>query len=80
MNSKIIQLFGIVFLMLAVSYPIMRMSGSQDADLPAYGALIISLIMIMMIYFRMMILEKKLNELKDEILSTKNASEIKKDG
>jgi CDP-diglyceride synthetase len=75
MNSRMIQIFSIAFLILAMSYPLMRLNGSRDVDIPAFGVLIISLIMITMTNSRIVTLEKTLQELKDDMVSAKNQSE-----
>lgn len=65
MNTKTIQIFCILFLMVATSFAVLRMGGSKDADLPAFGVLIMTMVMISMLNLRISALERKVDELKN---------------
>ncbi|MEY3895722.1 MAG: hypothetical protein RLZZ214_1242 [Verrucomicrobiota bacterium] len=75
MNSRIIQIFSMLFLLLALPYPIMRINGFRDADLPAFGAVIMAMIMVIMLNSRIIVLEKNLNELRDSLKSNRKNSQ-----
>ena len=75
MNSRIISIFNIAFIILALPYPIMRMNGSRDADLPAFGALLIAMIMVTLLNLRITTLESSLEALKKDLKSSGNHSE-----
>ena len=64
MNTKTIQIFCILFLIIATSFAVMRVTGSKDADLPAFGVLIIAMGMISMLNSRITALEKPINDIK----------------
>lgn len=75
MNSKMISIFSITFTIIATSFAIMRINGSRDADLPAFGVLIMAMIMVQMLNSRVMALETTLKELKEGIGSAKSNSD-----
>lgn len=67
MNSKAISIFSAVFVLLAIPYPIMRLNGDRTADLPAFGVLIMAMIMVGMLNSKITILEKTVKELKEDL-------------
>ena len=56
----------------------MRINGSHDADLPAFGALIMSMIVVTMLISRIIVIEKDLNELKNQLKSLRENTQEKK--
>ena len=66
MNTKTIQISILLFSIIATSFAVMRLTGSKDADLPAFGVLIMAMVMISMLNSRITALEKTINDIKNK--------------
>jgi hypothetical protein len=77
MKPIVTQVIIIAFLVLATAYPILRMNGSPNADIPAFGALIIALLMISITNARVTSLERTIQKLKADLHSSRCGSDDK---
>ena len=69
MTSKTLQWLSLVFLVIALPFPVLRLLGSRDADLPAFGVLLMSMLIVSGLIAKIIQLESAVQQLQQQLRS-----------
>lgn len=67
MNTKLVGITCVAFILIATAFPVMRMSGYEHADLPAFGVLIMSMIVVTSMNGSIISLQRKVQCLQEAL-------------